>query len=513
MTSSNLTRRWTSQTWFGCVLAGMVVLILAGAGLGTQVLADTTAVSNRLNDHISPARTTVVQLDGALGDQVSGLRAFAVSGRPELLEPYRTGITGELAATARLHELLADEAGLLAELDELERLAAQWRRDSAEPLIAARQISPAVSQPSDAFAAVRAQLTDFDAALLDERTRGRQALDDSRQVRNIVFLGLAALLLAAVAAIAVLLRLIVLRPLTRLSAAVRTVAAGDFGHRLSPHGPSDIAALGHDVDAMRERLVQALVAASETRDALARSNADLEQFAYVASHDLQEPLRKVASFCQMLQRRYAGSLDDRAQQYIAFAVDGATRMQRLITDLLTFSRIGRVYDSSKPVDLGSLVDQVEQTLAATIEETGARIDRPDLPTVQGDATLLAMLWQNLIGNALKFRHPDRPPHVTISAASVADEWSFTVSDNGIGVDAEFADKIFVIFQRLHPREKYSGTGIGLAICKRVVEHHGGAISVDTTRTDGTTFAFTIAKHIRRLTPEAPDVSDRALVAS
>jgi signal transduction histidine kinase len=485
----------------------MVVLILAGAGLGTQVLAGTTAVSNRLNDHISPARTTVVQLDDALGDQVIGLRAFAVSGRPELLEPYRAGLTGEQAATTRLRELLTGEPRLLTELDELDRLAAQWRRDTAEPLINGEQTAETIPQT---FAAVREKLTAFDAALLDERTRGRQALDDSRQVRNAVFLGLAALLLAAVAAIAVLLRLIVLRPLTRLSAAVRTVAAGDFDHRLSPHGPSDIAALGHDVEAMRGRLVQALVAAGESRDALARSNADLEQFAYVASHDLQEPLRKVASFCQMLQRRYADSLDDRAQQYIAFAVDGATRMQRLITDLLTFSRIGRVYDSSRPVDLGRIVDQVEQTLAATIEETGARIDRPALPTVQGDATLLTMLWQNLIGNALKFRHPDRPPHVTVTAAAEADGWSFTVSDNGIGIDAEFADKIFVIFQRLHPRDKYSGTGIGLAICKRVVEHHGGAITVDTTRPDGTTFAFTLAEQIRRLEESASPAGDRPL---
>ncbi|MEU4624817.1 ATP-binding protein [Actinoplanes sp. NPDC023801] len=513
MRSSNPTRRWTSQAWFACILTCMVVLILAGAGLGTQVLADTTAVSNRLNDHISPARTTVVKLDDALGDQAFGLRAFEVSGQPELLEPYRSGVADGQTATARLRELLAGEARLLTELDELDRLATQWRRDTAEPLIAERRPSGTATPPGDAFAAVRAQVADLDAALLDERTRGRAALDDSRRIRNAVFLGLAVLLLAAVAAIAVVLRLVVLRPLARLGAAVRTVAAGDFDHRLSPHGPTDIAALGHDVEAMRCRLVQALVAAGETRDALARSNADLEQFAYVASHDLQEPLRKVASFCQMLQRRYADSLDDRAQQYISFAVDGATRMQRLIHDLLTFSRIGRVYDSSQPVDLDRILDEVEQTLAGTIEETGARIDRPRLPTVQGDATLLTMLWQNLIGNALKFRHPDRPPHVTISAASVEGEWRFTVSDNGIGIDSEFAEKIFVIFQRLHPRDKYSGTGIGLAICKRVVEHHGGAISVDTTRSDGTMFVFTMAGHGGSPVAGTSDQVGQALAAS
>jgi signal transduction histidine kinase len=489
----------------------MVVLILAGAGLGTQVLADTTAVSNRLNDHISPARIAVMELDDALGDQASGLRAFVLSGRAELLEPYRSGIAAEQASTTRLRELLAGETALLAELDELNGSAAQWRRDTAEPLVDGRQPLGTAALREDTFAAVQARLSAFDTALLDERTRGREALNDSRETRNAVFLGLAVLLLAAVAAIAVVLRLVVLRPLARLGAAVRIVAAGDFDHHLSPHGPADIAALGHDVEAMRGRLVQALVAAGETRDALARSNADLEQFAYVASHDLQEPLRKVASFCQMLQRRYADSLDDRAQQYIGFAVDGATRMQRLINDLLTFSRIGRVYDGNRPVDLNAVLDQVEQTLGTTIEETGARIDRPRLPTVQGDLTLLVMLWQNLIGNALKFRHPDRTPQVTISAASAEGAWSFTVADNGIGIDPEFTDKIFVIFQRLHPREKYSGTGIGLAICKRVVEHHGGTIQVDTDRAHGTAFVFTLAGDTSRPDGGTPEVPDRSPV--
>ncbi|GAA4949759.1 sensor histidine kinase [Actinoplanes utahensis] len=483
-----MTRRWTSQAWFAGVLAVMAVLIVAGAGLGTQVLADTTAVSNRLSDTISPARTAVVELDAALDDQAAGIRAYTLSGLPELLTPYRDGIAAEQAAEARLRTLLGAEPLLLADLDAVRERTAQWRRDTAEPLVADRQ---ADVRPDTAFAAVRTELTRLDEALIGERTRGREALDDSRRVRNAVFLGLAVLLLAAVAAVAVLLRLVVVRPLARLGAAARIVAAGDFDHRLSPHGPADIAALGHDVEAMRGRLVAALVATAETRDALARSNADLEQFAYVASHDLQEPLRKVASFCQMLQRRYADALDDRAQQYIGFAVDGATRMQRLINDLLTFSRIGRVYDSNRPVDLEAVVDQVEQTLAGVVEETGARIDRDRLPTVHGDITLLTMLWQNLVGNALKFRHPDRAPLVTITAAPDGGDWRFTVRDNGIGIEPEFAEKVFVIFQRLHPRDRYSGTGIGLAICKRVVEHHGGTIRLDTDNDAGAAFVFTL----------------------
>ncbi|MDI6102365.1 ATP-binding protein [Actinoplanes sp. NEAU-A12] len=471
--------RWTTQAWFASVLATMVLLIVAGSVLGASVLADTTAVSNRLSDRISPARTAVVELDAALRDQASGVRAFSLSGRAELLEPYRQGVAAERDAAGRIRSLLAEEQDLLAALDRVERQAAQWQRDTAEP---------AVDTGADSFAGVREQVTALDALLVEERARGRAALDSSRQVRNAVFIGLAVLLLVAVAAIAVLLRVVVVRPLGRLGAAARTVAAGDFDRPLVPGGPADIAAVGRDVEAMRGRLVEVLVATGEARDALARSNADLEQFAYVASHDLQEPLRKVASFCQMLQRRYADSLDDRAQQYISFAVDGATRMQRLINDLLTFSRIGRVYDGRRPVDLNEIV---EQAAALTIEQNGAGIDCPELPTVPGDPTLLMMLWQNLFSNAVKFRHPDRQPHVTVTATSEGELWTFTVRDNGIGIDPQFAEKIFVIFQRLHGREQYTGTGIGLAICKRVVEHHGGTIRLDTSHDGGAGFVFTL----------------------
>ena len=483
------TSRWTTQAWFASVLATMVLLIVAGSGLGARVLADTTAVSNRLSDHISPARTAVVELDAALRDQASGVRAFALSGRAELLEPYRQGVVAERAAAGRIRGLLAGEAGLLDALDRVEQQAAQWRRDAAEPTVTTG-IAPAAG--TDSFAGVRAQVTSLDALLVEERVRGREALDSSRRVRDAVFTGLAVLLLVAIAVIAVLLRVVVVRPLGRLGAAARTVAAGDFARPLAPGGPADIAAVGRDVEAMRGRLVEVLVATGEARDALARSNADLEQFAYVASHDLQEPLRKVASFCQMLQRRYAGELDDRAQQYISFAVDGATRMQRLINDLLTFSRIGRVYDGRRPVDLNEIVDQAA---ALTIEQDGAGIDRPELPAVPGDPTLLTMLWQNLLSNAVKFRHPDRQPHVTVTvtapAADGAGLWTFIVRDNGIGIDPQFADKIFVIFQRLHTREQYTGTGIGLAICKRVVEHHGGSIRLDESYTGGAGFVFTL----------------------
>jgi light-regulated signal transduction histidine kinase (bacteriophytochrome) len=223
---------------------------------------------------------------------------------------------------------------------------------------------------------------------------------------------------------------------------------------------------------------------------LTRSNRDLEQFAYVASHDLQEPLRKVASFCQLLQRRYSGQLDERADQYIGFAVDGAQRMQRLINDLLAFSRIGRLTAGFSEVDLNGVLDEVRSQLEARAGED-AEISWAGLPIVEGEEPLLTTLFVNLIGNSLKFRRPDVAPVIRVSAERADGEWRINVRDNGIGIESEFADKVFVIFQRLHARDAYEGTGIGLAIVKKIVEYHGGRIWLDLDVEDGTSIWFTL----------------------
>ncbi len=223
---------------------------------------------------------------------------------------------------------------------------------------------------------------------------------------------------------------------------------------------------------------------------LARSNEELEQFAYVASHDLQEPLRKVTSFVQLLQQRYGGQLDDRADTYIEFAVDGAKRMQTLIQDLLAFSRVGRTSTSIDDVDLGEAFASAVRSLGAGIEETGATVEAGPLPVVRGNLGLLAVLWQNLLSNSLKFRSDD-PPVVSVEAMPAGDLWQCRLTDNGIGIDARFADKIFVIFQRLHSREAYEGTGIGLAMCKKIVEFHGGEIWLDPDDRPGTRISFTL----------------------
>ena len=231
----------------------------------------------------------------------------------------------------------------------------------------------------------------------------------------------------------------------------------------------------------------------ERTEELARSNHDLEQFAYVASHDLQEPLRAVAGPLQLLQRRYEGQLDARADEFIGHAVDGATRMQALIDDLLSYSRVGRLDDPKAPVQSADALELALKNLSVVIQETGAKVTHDSLPVVLGIPTQLGLLFQNLIANAIKFRSSDRPPRVHIRAEQAGDEWRFSVADNGIGIAQQYFERIFVIFQRLHTRREYPGTGLGLALCKRIVEHHGGRIWLQSTPGEGTTFFFTLLR--------------------
>jgi len=236
---------------------------------------------------------------------------------------------------------------------------------------------------------------------------------------------------------------------------------------------------------------------------LERSNQELEQFAYIASHDLQEPLRMVSSYLQLLERRYKDRLDKNAQEFIWFAVDGATRMQRLINDLLAFSRVGTRGKEPVPVDCDAVLDKVLTDLSVVMGESGATIQRNPLPTILADETQLGQLFRNLIGNALKFRGTSSPV-ISISAHKIEPglpvyeeprednrvEYQFSFVDNGIGFDQKFADRIFLIFQRLHNQEEYQGTGIGLAVCKRIVERHGGTIWAESSPGHGAEFMFT-----------------------
>jgi len=233
------------------------------------------------------------------------------------------------------------------------------------------------------------------------------------------------------------------------------------------------------------------------QEELTRSNRDLEQFAYVASHDLQEPLRMVAIYTQLLAERYKGQLDANADKYIQYALDGALRMQTLVQDLLTFSRVGRGGNHPKLTDCNEAVQAGLKNLQASILQSGAQVDCGQLPSVLGDSSLLAQVFQNLFGNAIKFRGPE-PPVIRVTAERQGKEWVFSVADNGIGIAPEHAETVFVIFKRLHTCAEYPGSGIGLSICKKIVEQHGGRIWVEPQGGKGSTFKFTLpAREVRR----------------
>ena len=226
---------------------------------------------------------------------------------------------------------------------------------------------------------------------------------------------------------------------------------------------------------------------------LERSNADLEQFAYVASHDLQEPLRMVGNFTQLLQKRYAGQLDEKADNYINYAVDGVKRMQILLNELLVYSRLGADRGPLSSIDSEKACEDAIDNLQQAIAESEVKVEFGLLPKVHADETQLTQLFQNLVSNAIKFRKSDRVGCIQISAEEQKDEWTFKIKDNGIGMDPEFHDKIFVMFQRLHDRQAYPGTGVGLATCKKIVIRHGGRIWVDSKSGEGSTFYFTLPK--------------------
>ena len=501
------------RRWLLVMAAVTVLFAIVAVALGTFALARLAETRGVVLDEINPALRASKDLTIAVVNQESGVRGFGLTGREEFLVPYLSGLQAEQRAVDQLRgrAALGHTGDLLTDVDLVVAHMRTWRTEFAEPTIAAtrserpdRVVDPAVGKAQ--LDAARIAVTDLQSSLERRLAETTAELETASDFLRAVFVGIAIGLAALIIVVGVWLRRSVTTPLSRLAGEVRLVVDGDAHREVNGRGPREVVELAHDVDAMRRHILAELDALEQAHQRLdeqardlERSNWDLEQFAYVASHDLQEPLRKVSSFCQLLQRRYGGQLDERADSYIEFAVDGARRMQSLINDLLAFSRVGRGTGGMAPVELSSVVAAAVGQLTVATEETGARITVGTLPVVLGEASLLTQLLANLVGNALKFRRPGIPPEVTVESQPHEDGWEICVTDNGIGVEPEYADKVFVIFQRLHARDDYPGTGIGLALAKKIVEFHGGRIWLDPDRDDGTTIRFTL--------PAAPAVSD------
>jgi len=499
--------RFTTSQWFALAASALALVTAIGTAIGVIAIVRLTNARNTVLDRNGPAVLAQLALNTALVNQESGLRGFVLTGREQFLSPYRDGRISEREQYAALDRYLTgdDMAAARRDTARVKVRAAAWHEHYAAPVIQAIRAhgsdapeAPPPSMGRRLFERLRRSLAQQADSLGHVRTAGRTHFRSMANFLTAAFIAIVVLVVIGIAGALLALRVTITRPLRLLGRSVRRVSRGEFDHGIARSGARDVVALGDDVDSMRRRIVAELSSLREAHDRLdeqarelTRSNAELEQFAYVASHDLQEPLRKVASFCQLIEQRYEDQLDERGKQYIAFAVDGAKRMQQLINDLLAFSRVGRA-GAEQVVSGDEVLRQALASLGHAIEDSGARIEAGPLPSVCGEPALLAAVFQNLIGNALKFHGNGGPPHVAISAERRGGEWVFTCADDGIGIEPEYAERIFMIFQRLHPKDAYAGTGIGLAMCRKIVEYHGGRIWLDTEAPDArTTFRFTL----------------------
>ena len=486
---------WSLRRRVTILLTAVAVVLVVAVSVISLAALQVRDSLNLQVDSLTPAISAVEQTGSFYLSQDHALRGYILTQDREFLQPYVEARLNLEESQAELTRFAEENPEVADSVNELLEAGDAWSEEFAGPAL--EQVGNGETPSQDDLQRGRVLFMELnrindtvDHQLQEEIDEARSGLTLATQqvVALLVLVGLVVVFLAVF--LWVMLQQWVLRPMEELAGHLRQVSEGYYAHRITLTGPPEIVRLGEDVDSMRERIVQDLdevafarrklqeqsaLLESQTEE-LRRSNLELEQFAYVASHDLQEPLRKVASFCQLLQRRYQGQLDERADAYIDFAVEGAKRMQTLINDLLAFSRVGRTKNFA-PVDLDTVLGEALSSLSTRLEEVEAEVTNDPLPTIEGDRTLLTQVFFNLVGNAVKFRGED-PPRVHIGVERSGDEWIFCCTDNGIGIEPQYAERIFVIFQRLHTRDKYTGTGIGLAMCKKIVEFHGGRIWLD-----------------------------------
>lgn len=516
-------------------LVGAAITILVGAVAIFALNRANSVANTTLNVYVKEA-----ELVGQLEANIAGARRyekefflFSEVGNLSKREEYKAKLDNAWATVAQDVESLwslPPESEAREHADELSQLVSQ----SSEKLTVVKNLMLA----GKGYEEVQSQYEDYKTtvhALEDLSGHIHQHVHEimiERQEELIQTQAILRNLLIITPAVAVVFALLVgivitrsiTRPVSRLADISKTIAAGDLTKRTDVTSRDELGELASSFNRMtdslerfrdevrrkNEKLERINMELQRQRDELSReinqrqraeerlkqtvaklehSNAELEQFAHVASHDLQEPLRMVASFTQLLKRRYQGKLDKDADEFIAYAVDGASRMQRMINDLLTYSRVGTRSKEFQPTDCETVFDQAVANLHMAIEETGATVTHDLLPTVMADESQLVQLLQNLIGNAIKF-HGEEPLRVHVSAEQKGKEWVFSVSDDGIGIDRQYFDRIFLAFQHLHGKE-YPGTGIGLAICSKIVQRHGGRIWVESELGKGSIFYFTM----------------------
>jgi len=498
-------KRWPLSRIVGVAVLALLLFSVAAVAVGGLALLNLRHNRERVVLTLDPAALLVQQLDISLLNQETGVRGYALSAQTSFLAPYNSGFAAEKSLVASLKKTAPQVSSTTAaDLTSVATQAHYWRIHYAQPAINQVRrsgkpvISPDITAGKAYFDNLRTKIAKLEADISASRTSAVAGLNDAASLLDVVFIAIAIGLAVIVVILALGLRAAAIRPLHSIAAEARRVAGGDFDHAVAVHGPQEVTDLAEDVNSMRERILRELsatLAANTVLEAhaaeLERSNSELEQFAYIASHDLQEPLRKVASFTQLLQRRYQGQLDSRADQYIEFAVDGAKRMQALINDLLSYSRVGRSSRQPALVSSDAALGQARANLATQLEESGATIESGHLPLVLAEMPLLTAVFQNLLSNALKFRG-EQPPRIVIKVSQEGPFWLFSFADNGIGIEPDYADRVFAIFQRLHERSAYPGTGIGLAMTRKIIEYFGGRIWLDEAFTGGARFLFTFS---------------------